>query len=60
MEIDANLLIQELKAQRNAAIDEAAFAKAQVQHLIKKSTALEERVGDLTKELADLKLRAGE
>ena len=32
--IDASLLIQEIKAQRNAAIDEAAFAKAQVQHLI--------------------------
>lgn len=42
MEIPANLLISQLKAQRNAALDEVAMAVAQCHHLMEENAKLTE------------------
>lgn len=42
MEIPANLLVSQLKAQRNAALDEVAMAIAQCHHLMEENAKLKE------------------
>lgn len=42
MEIPASLLVSQLKAQRNAALDEVAMAVAQCHHLMEENAKLKE------------------